>query len=106
MNRRALFTWLARGAAAAVAAVALPRSPTYAGEVTAEALGARLKGTGYGELLTSDDGGQTWRVLAKFGEHLRVLGIEERAGQAYLTLGLGLYSFTLRSADLRRWHTV
>jgi hypothetical protein len=105
MNRRALLTWLARGVAAAAAAAVLPRTLVHAGEVTAQALGTRLKGADNGELLASDDGGATWRVLARFGEHLRVLGIEERAGQAYLTLGLGLYSFTLRSADLRTWHT-
>lgn len=106
MHRRALLTWLARGAVAAVAATVLPRSPAYAGEVEAQVFGTRLKGTARGEMLASDDGGQTWRCIAKFGEHLRVLSIAEREGQAYVQLGLQLYGFTLRSPDLRRWHTV
>lgn len=106
MNRRAWLTWVFRGAAAAVAALVLPRSPAYAGEVVAQALGTRLKGTARGEVLASEDGGETWRVAAKFGERLRVLNIVERAGQAYVQLGLGLYSFTLRSPDLHTWYTV
>ncbi len=58
-----------------------------------------------GKLMASQDHGQTWYVLFKFGDHLRITGLEVNQGELLSTLELMGHQFILNSMDGRIWKT-
>jgi hypothetical protein len=89
----------------------LPRLPLGVGgdappvELQVAATRRRFRGTPYGRILESPDGGQSWRSVANFGEHCAILRMFEHQGQIYAEVGIQGYSFFLRSPDASIWYT-
>jgi hypothetical protein len=59
-----------------------------------------------GRLMASQNNGLTWKVLFKFGDHLRITGLEENHSELMCTLELMGHQFTLNSTDGQIWKTV
>jgi hypothetical protein len=115
MNRRTFLKGAATSAVSGLALLMLPGLPVgpasqasrvFASTALTQAGGRMLRGTRDGLLLESLDGGLTWKRIFNFGSHCPVLGICERQGDLYVEVGLQQYSFFLKSADARTWHTV
>ena len=95
MNRREL---LKAAATAGLALAALSLPPRCAPcEVEAVALGLLLRGTADGRVLESLDGGASWQVVSKLGDHCAIRKIGMRNGEAFLLLETQGHTFALRS---------
>jgi photosystem II stability/assembly factor-like uncharacterized protein len=69
--------------------------------------GGRLfRGTRDGRILTSPDGGRSWRRSANFGEECRVQELAAAGGSLAVRIGYRGFTFRLVSADGVAWRTV
>jgi photosystem II stability/assembly factor-like uncharacterized protein len=99
----------AQGASSVQAGAALRAAPAASSVAQAAPqqwiLGRLLKGTPYGQVQESTDGGRSWRKVANFGSHVSVARLYEHQAEIHAQIVLEGHSFTLRSADGRRWWT-
>jgi hypothetical protein len=70
-------------------------------------LGRKLfQGTSDGRILTSADGGLSWRCCANFGGQNQVKDLYASGGKLFAEIYLQGNSFELTSTDGRFWYTV
>jgi len=67
--------------------------------------GGRFKGTPYGRIFESLDGGKTWQLRADFGAHCAIPEVFESQGKIYARIMVQGYSFLIKSSDARFWYT-
>jgi hypothetical protein len=106
VNRRT-FLIAATTTAVALSAHAIFRQHAQPVADTIEAVvgGRLLRGTSRGQVLESLDKGESWQVVAKFGDHCAVSGFAEHETQIYARIHVQEHPIVLSSTDARTWRT-
>ncbi|RPI25427.1 MAG: twin-arginine translocation signal domain-containing protein [Chloroflexota bacterium] len=99
INRR---DFLKASSAAAVAGLA---ASVVSMEAQAHTLGKLFKGASGGRLYESVDGGQRWQESANFGPECQIVRLYMVGKILHAELAFRGYSFTLTSADGRKWYS-